>query len=68
MANSVFNYKTITILIKAFIKLRFKQIYRSIKGIGLIRFVFLIVLVGFLGFGLFIQTAQKPNSYLNDFN
>lgn len=50
-------------MIKAFIKLRFKQIYRSIKGIGLIRFVFLIVLVGFLGFGLFIQTAQRPNSY-----
>ena len=49
-------------MIQAFINIRFKQIFRSLEGLGLIRAIFLIGLLGFIGFVLFIQTALTPNS------
>jgi hypothetical protein len=50
-------------MVRAFIKIRTKQIFRAIDGIGLIRVVFLISLLGFLTFGMFIQLSKAPNLY-----
>ena len=50
-------------MIQAFIRIRFKQISRGINGIGLIRFIFLIVILGFFASGVFLQTAETPNSF-----
>jgi len=50
-------------MIQAFINIRFKQIFRALEGLGLIRTIFLIGLLVFIGFGLFVQTASTPNSY-----
>jgi hypothetical protein len=49
-------------MIRAFIIIRLKQILRAIKGLGLIRIIFLIGLSGFFVFGLFKETAETPNS------
>jgi hypothetical protein len=50
-------------MIQAFIKLRFRQIFRAIKGLGLIRIIVLIVLSALAMIGLFIQTEKTPNSF-----
>jgi len=51
-------------MIQSILKIRFKQIFRATKGIGLIRYIFLISLLGFLAFVLFKQTAVLPNSFV----
>ncbi|MGZ2369606.1 hypothetical protein ACXR6G_07450 [Ancylomarina sp. YFZ004] len=50
-------------MIGEFINIRFKQVYREIKGIGLFRVIFLAGLLVFLGFILFKQTEILPNVY-----
>jgi hypothetical protein len=50
-------------MIHAFINIRVKQIFRALEGLGLIRTIFLIGLLIFIGFGLFMQTASTPNSF-----
>jgi len=50
-------------MIRGFINIRFKQVFREIKGIGLFRFIFLAGLLVFLGFILFKQTEILPNAY-----
>jgi len=50
-------------LIEAFVKIRLKQFYRGLIGVGLIRIVVLIGLVGFIGIALFIKTSESPDSY-----
>lgn len=49
-------------MIQAFIKIRFKQVFRATEGLGLFRIIFLIGLSGFIAFGIFMQTAELPNS------
>jgi len=49
-------------MIEAFVKIRLKQIYRGLIGIGLIRIIFLIGLIGFILAFLFTQTSKNPNS------
>lgn len=50
-------------MIKALIKIRFKQLYRGIIGIGLIRMIFLIGLLGFVVLLMFSQLSKIPNAY-----
>lgn len=50
-------------MIEALIKIRFKQLYRGIIGIGMIRMIFLIGLLGFVIIFLFIQSSMIPNAY-----
>ncbi len=50
-------------MIEAFIKIRLKQFYRGLIGVGLIRIIFLVGLVGFIAFVLFIETSKSPDSY-----
>ena len=50
-------------MIQAFIKLRFRQILRATKGLGLIRIIVLIVLLALSLASLFMQTEQTPNSF-----
>lgn len=50
-------------MIGAFIKIRFKQLYRAIEGIGFFRAIFLVGLFAFMGFVLFKQTEILPNAY-----
>ena len=52
------------LMIQPFIKIRCKQILRATNGLGLFRIIFLIGLFGIIVFGLFMQTAKTPNSYL----
>lgn len=49
-------------MIKALLIIRLKQIYRGLIGIGLIRGIFLIGLIGFLGLSLYIKTSDKSTS------
>lgn len=49
-------------MIRALLKIRLKQIYRGIIGIGLIRFIFLVGLIGFLGFALYVKSSDKLTS------
>lgn len=46
-------------MITALLKIRLKQIYRGLIEIGLIRLIFLIGLFGFLGFALYVKSADK---------
>jgi hypothetical protein len=46
-----------------FIIIRLKQLYRTLTGIGLIRFIFLIALISFLGIYVFLQTLKTPGSF-----
>lgn len=50
-------------MIQAFLKIRFKQFSRTIQGLGLIRFIFLLALVVFSAFILFVQTSKTPESF-----
>jgi hypothetical protein len=50
-------------MIQAFIKLRFRQIFRATKGLGLIRIIVLTILSAILVIGLFTQTEKTPNSF-----
>ena len=50
-------------MIQAFIKIRIKQVFRTMEGLGLFRIIFLAGLAGFIAFGIFIQTAELPNSF-----
>ena len=50
-------------MIEAFIKIRLKQFYRGLIGVGLIRIIFLVGLVGFIAFVSFIETSKSPDSY-----
>lgn len=50
-------------MIEAFVKIRLKQFYRGMTGIGLIRIIFLIGLLAFIVFVLFIETSKAPDSY-----
>ena len=50
-------------MIETIVKIRFKQIYRALIGLGLIRIIFLIGLFGFIVFVLFIETSKYPDSY-----
>jgi hypothetical protein len=50
-------------MIQAFIKLRFRQIFRATKGLGLIRIIVLIVLSALCVIGLFRLTEKTPNSF-----
>lgn len=49
-------------MINALLKIRLKQIYRSIRGIGLIRLIFLICFIGLLGAGLYKGTSDELTS------
>ncbi|MCW3804809.1 hypothetical protein [Plebeiibacterium marinum] len=51
-------------MVKALLIIRLKQIYRELIGIGLIRLVFLIALIGFLGLFLYTNTSDKTTSQL----
>lgn len=55
--------KKATKMIETFVKIRLKQFYRGLSGIGLIRIIFLVGLVGFIAFVLFIETSKSPDSY-----
>jgi hypothetical protein len=50
-------------MIKALIKIRVKQIYRGLIGIGLIRLIFIIGLLGSLSFILFNGVADGKSAY-----
>jgi hypothetical protein len=50
-------------MIEPFIKIRLKQFYRGIAGIGLIRVIFLIGIIGFITALLFVKTSKTPDSY-----
>ena len=50
-------------MIEAFVKIRLKQFYRGMTGIGLIRIIFLLGLLAFIVFVLFIETSKAPDSY-----
>jgi uncharacterized membrane protein YiaA len=50
-------------MIGEFINIRFKQLYRTIEGIGLFRAIFLAGLMVFLIFIMFKQTEILPNAY-----
>lgn len=50
-------------MIETLIKIRFKQFYRALISIGLIRIIFLIGLFAFIVFVLFIETSKSPDSY-----
>lgn len=50
-------------MIETFVKIRLRQIYRGLVGIGLIRIIFLLGLLGFIAVFLFIQTSKNPNSF-----
>ena len=56
--------KTASYMIKALLIIRLKQFYRGIIGIGLIRIIFLIGLIGFLGLFLYTKTSDKSTSQL----
>jgi len=49
-------------MIRAYVIIRLKQIYRAINGLGLIRIIFLIGLLSLFVFGLFKKTTETPNS------
>ena len=46
----------------AILYIRLKQLQRSINGIGIFRFVFLIILTGFFIFVLYVFSAKSPAS------
>lgn len=50
-------------MIEAFIKIRLKQFYRGLIGIGLIRIIFLIGILAFIVFSLFIESSKYPDSF-----
>ena len=50
-------------MIEALIKIRIKQFYRGLIGIGLFRIIFLIGLLGFILIYLFQKTSISPSSY-----
>ncbi len=50
-------------MIETFVKIRFKQFYRALIGIGLIRILFLIGLFGFIVFVTFVETSKYPDSF-----
>lgn len=49
-------------MVGAFLKIRFKQLYRGLVGIGLFRIVFLILLFAYLLLFLFASTKKQPGS------
>ncbi len=49
-------------MIKALLKIRLKQIYRNINGIGLIRFIVLAGFIGLFGIALYVKTSDKLTS------
>lgn len=49
-------------MIKSFIKIRLKQIFRELVGIGLIRSVFLMGLLSFFGLILFLGSEEEENA------
>ncbi len=49
-------------MIKALIKIRIKQISRGLKGIGPVRLIFMIGILGFSGFSLFNGCASGRNA------
>jgi|AGTN01.2.fsa_nt_gi hypothetical protein len=49
-------------MVGAFIKIRFKQLYRGLIGIGLFRIVFLVLLFAYLLLFLFALTKKQPGS------
>ena len=51
-------------MIRALLLIRLKQSYRGLLGIGLIRLVILIALIGFLGLWLFIKTSDKSTAQM----
>jgi hypothetical protein len=50
-------------MILAFIKIRLFQIYRTAKGLGFFRTLFILGLIVLLGLGVFTQTTKTPDSY-----
>ena len=50
-------------MIEALVIIRLKQFYRGLIGIGLIRIIFLIGLLAFIGLMLFIETSKYPDSF-----
>jgi len=50
-------------MIEAFVKIRLKQFYRGLIGIGLIRIIFLIGLLAFIVLMLFIETSKYPDTF-----
>jgi hypothetical protein len=50
-------------MIESFIKIRIKQFYRGLLGVGLIRIIFLIVLFSFIGFELVIATSKDREAF-----
>jgi len=49
-------------MIKVLLKIRLKQIYRNINGIGLIRLIVLIGFIGLMGIALYVKTSDKLTS------
>lgn len=49
-------------MIKAFIKIRLKQISRGLFSLGIFRVLFLVVLIGFAGAYTFMLSSEMPNS------
>ncbi len=50
-------------MVKAFIKIRFKQLFRGIIGIGIFRIIFLILLFGYLMLFVFKLTENQTNAF-----
>lgn len=50
-------------MIEAFVKIRLKQLYRGIIGIGFFRIIVVIGLLGLILTYLFIATLQNPSAY-----
>jgi len=50
-------------MIKAFIIIRIKQLYRGLKDVGLFRLIFLLGLIGFFGFFLFTKTSEQSGCF-----
>lgn len=50
-------------MIKAILNIRFKQILRELKNIGIFRMLILVSFVFFFGYILYVQTTLSPNKY-----
>lgn len=50
-------------MIKAIVKIRLKQFYRGLIGIGLIRIIFFIGILAFIAFSLFLASSKYPDSF-----
>ena len=58
-----FRLEQIGITVEGFFNIRLKQFYRGLIGIGLIRIIVMIVLLGFMVLLVFTKTSKYPDSF-----